>query len=260
MLLFGKSDIGLVRTSNQDCFSLNEFPDGRCFAVVCDGMGGYSGGNIASDIAVRVINDELAEKLSSPISDIEVRDCITNAICLANDKIYESAQMDSSISDMGTTAVVVYITGNILFVAHVGDSRAYLFHGGALSRITKDHSLVQSLIDSHSITEEEALVHPYRNIITRVVGREAAPDVTFSSHVFNPGDIAVLCTDGLTNMVNETELASVLSDVDVINEDVCSELIDIANANGGKDNITVVLLGGMSENTLFPNEGPAEEN
>lgn len=260
MLLFGKSDIGLVRASNQDCFSLNEFPDGRCFAVVCDGMGGYSGGNIASEIAVRVINDELAEKLSSPLPDKEVRECMTNAIRLANDKIFESAQMDTSISDMGTTAVIVYITGNILFVAHVGDSRAYLFRDGTASRITKDHSLVQSLIDSHNITEEEALVHPYRNIITRVVGRESAPDVTFSSQIFNPGDIALLCSDGLTNMVSDADLSAVLSEVDVLSEDVCSGLIDRANANGGKDNITVVLIGGMSENTLFPNEGSAEEN
>ena len=238
MILLGKTDTGMVRPSNQDNFALRQFPDGGSFAIVCDGMGGYAGGNVASEIAVSAAVDTLEASL--PVTDPE--GALKNAIDKANNMIYAAALKDEAYSNMGTTAVAVWVDKGIATVAHVGDSRAYLFREGSLRQITHDHSMVQMMIDNGSITPEEARTHPYKNVITRVVGKDTPPEISFVTEELKAGDAILLCTDGLTNMVEDANIENRLSAPAELTQEVCEALICAANENGGTDNITAVLM------------------
>ena len=224
-----RSDTGRQRTANEDSY----FASAPLF-VVADGMGGAQAGEVASRIA--------AESFESAHREGEAAEAFLRRIAeAANDRIHGLAQNDSSRSGMGTTLTAALVDGDDVAIAHVGDSRAYLYRDGELRLLTTDHSLVEELRRQGRLTEEEAEDHPQRSIITRALGPEADVDVDTMSISVRPDDVIVLCSDGLTTMVKEAEIARILGENESLSGAV-TELVEKANEAGGRDNITVVAF------------------
>ncbi len=241
MIFYGKSDVGKVRTSNQDGFLFHDYGDGRSFAVVCDGMGGHNGGNIASEMAVEEIRAYLTDQTNLETFGGDFRALVLAAIRKANDKIFVRAVKEPTLKGMGTTVVLSFFDGDHVLTAHVGDSRAYQFRDGELRQLTTDHSLVQEMISSGQITDQEAQTSPYRHVITRAVGTGPDAEIDFDSSEITEGTLLILCSDGLSNAVPVMDMEQILKTNPV--EKVCDVLVDTANKNGGNDNITVVVAG-----------------
>ena len=238
MKLFGKTDIGLVRETNQDAFSFGSFDDGNCWAVVCDGMGGVSGGQVASEICVEKVSEAIKRSYRKGITVSSAKNLLTTAINAANSAVFKEAQENIELKGMGTTVVAVLVLGSIAVVAHVGDSRAYLIND-EINQITKDHSYVQLLIDTGKITEEEAKVHPDRNVITRAVGIEHVVDVEIDIVDINDNDKLLICTDGLNGYVPDADILKIIKEY---GDSSTEKLVKTANDAGGRDNVTVVML------------------
>ena len=227
-----RTDVGKVREKNEDVL----FADGRLFAVA-DGMGGHQGGEIASATAIKMV----ADAVRATPDDANAARLLAGAVVSANEEIYRTAHSASGPSGMGTTLTAAVIAGDILTLGHVGDSRAYLYRDGALVQLTEDHSLVGELLRSGQITREDAFDHPNRNLLTKALGTSEDITADIGTHRLRPGDRVLLATDGLTAMVPDERIAQILAgpgDVDVI----CAALVEAANAGGGTDNISVVLL------------------
>lgn len=239
MRIFSKTDAGRMRSMNQDAFYTSLLPDGCAFAVVCDGMGGANAGNLASKIAVESISGYVESSYRASMSDKAKSELLKNAVMSANIEIYDFSAKNENLSGMGTTVVTAIADANSAVICHVGDSRAYLA-GKELEQITKDHSVVQSLIESGRLTPQEAKVHPRKNVITRALGVEE--NVMPDSDIFeiSEGDTIMLCTDGLTNFTDCSEIKNIFDNYDISR--VADVLTDKANENGGGDNITVVLI------------------
>ena len=240
MTFLAKSDIGQVRKSNQDNFAFRALGDHCGFAVVCDGMGGHNGGNVASEIAVAVIRDYLISAYDGQESAEEIRELISAAVQKANDAVYGKARKEESLKGMGTTMVLVFLCGDDVYVAHAGDSRAYLFRSGKLTRLTKDHSFVQEMVEHGQMTTAQAENHPYKNVITRALGNGEFIEIDWTSLKSAEGDCIMLCSDGLSNLVSDSEAEQILNEG--FDENICGRLVDTANKNGGSDNITVVFV------------------
>ena len=238
MKIFGKTDIGLVRETNQDAFSFGSFDDGNCWAVVCDGMGGVSGGQVASEICVEKVSEAIKRSYRKGITVSSAKNLLTTAINAANSAVFKEAQENIELKGMGTTVVAVLVLGSIAVVAHVGDSRAYLIND-EINQITKDHSFVQLLIDTGKITEEEAKVHPDRNVITRAVGIEHVVDVEIDIIDINYNDKLLICTDGLNGYVPDADILKIIKEY---GDSSTEKLVKTANDAGGRDNVTVVML------------------
>ncbi len=238
MQIFSKTDKGIKRHTNQDVFVAAELENGAAFAIVCDGMGGANAGNIASETAVKTISDYIIHSYRVNMDSVDIEKMLKNAIESANIEVYEMALNDESLSGMGTTVVVTLTKGDFAVIAHVGDSRAYLVNSD-LIQLTRDHSIVQSLVETGKITSSEAKVHPRKNVITRALGAEenVIPDI--STIEIKKGDLILLCTDGLTSYATEDEIKAQVSEFD---SSVADRLVDLANNGGGGDNITVVVL------------------
>lgn len=244
----GKTDIGAKRKNNQDCFATVTKGD-YTLAVVCDGMGGARGGNIASETAVKgfcnTIRDAFAK---NPPSDGQaVEDLLTQAVNDANTEVYRKAAEDNELEGMGTTLVAVLICGQGAFAVNVGDSRLYLQKDEQFIQVTKDNSFIQYLLDKGLVSPEEAATHPNRNIILRALG--VNEEVECDLYAIPPYDRLLLCSDGLYNMIASEELAS-LTDGSYSGKRKApgyrtrlGEMIRRANFYGGTDNITAVLLG-----------------
>ena len=239
MTVHYRTDTGRVRSSNQDAAASGLF-EGGCWGVVCDGMGGASGGDIASTIAVETIAEELNSRISSDMSGAQINDVVCDAVNKANDRIYNMALRNDSLRGMGTTVVCAVAVGNWLYVSHVGDSRAYHIFDDGIKRLTRDHSMVQQLVDLGRITEEEARVHPQKNVITRALGVAIGVDVEHGEYSFADGDIILLCSDGLSNCVEAARLCRMASEIPV--DRLCEAYIEEANNNGGSDNITALVI------------------
>ncbi|MEA2178476.1 MAG: family protein phosphatase [Solirubrobacteraceae bacterium] len=220
------SDVGRQRSGNEDNF----FVQSPLF-VLADGMGGAQAGEVASEIAIEAFREAMPADQDALVATIET----------ANGRVHEQANSVPEYHGMGTTCTVAYVGEEEVVVAHVGDSRCYLLRDGELTRITKDHSLVGELVARGRVTEEEALIHPQRSVITRAVGPEATVKVDADRIAARPGDLFLLCSDGLTDMVRDRDVARILKAVPSL-EQVGRNLIAAANAAGGRDNITVILF------------------
>ena len=243
MFAWGQSDIGKARKDNQDAFAYSVSDAKKlAFAVVCDGMGGAAAGNVASHLALEKFTDCIRSADYKNLTNEQLCSLLENAVNEANSTVHDHAGTDAKFYGMGTTLVAVVATQNKVAVINIGDSRAYKITAEGISKITRDHSLVEDMVRMGELTEEQAQEHPGKNLITRAVGT----DSVVTGDVFFPemkkGEYILLCSDGLSNLVSEQEiLYEVLYGGD--NEDCCNRLINIANDRGGFDNITVVLLG-----------------
>jgi protein phosphatase len=224
-----KTHTGLQRRDNED----SKFARAPVF-VVADGMGGAQAGEVASRMAIDVFEQGLP-----PDGTAEER--LAARVREANRRIHDLSRTQHERAGMGTTLTAAYLAGDELVIAHVGDSRAYLFRDGELKRLTQDHSLVDELVRRGKLTEEQAAEHPQRSIITRALGPEARVEVDTWSYPVRAGDVVLLCSDGLTSMVSEERVAEILDSVADL-DSAAQALIDEANAEGGRDNITVVLF------------------
>ena len=234
MLAVAKSDIGLIRQTNEDsykCINPNLY-------IVADGMGGHLAGEVASKMAVNVIKNYIFTHIDS---ELDLENLLKNAILEANKMIFEKAHQDKNYLGMGTTVSIVYCRDTQFFWGHVGDSRIYLLRNNELIQITKDHSLVWDLLESESITKAEAKVHPQRNILTRAVGVDENLLVDTGACDLFKNDKLLLCTDGLTNMLNEDCIKKAILSENIDLKESIDFLVSAAIAAGGSDNITVIL-------------------
>ena len=222
------SDVGRQRSGNED----NYFVQAPLF-VLADGMGGAQAGEVASEIAI--------EAFRGGLPDGQVEESLVAVIEDANAKVHEKANEVPEYRGMGTTCTVAYVADDEVVLAHVGDSRAYLLRDGELTKLTRDHSLVGELVDRGKVTEEEALTHPQRSVITRAVGPEPTVKVDAERIAARAGDVFLLCSDGLTDMIRDREVHRILTAVDGL-EKAGRNLISAANHAGGRDNITVILF------------------
>ena len=239
MKITAKTDIGIVRDNNQDSYAAGELSGGAAFAIVCDGMGGAAEGALASSVAVNAIREKLTNSFFPGMSDISVRSLLISSVENANKAGYHLSLTDKKYDGMGTTVVASIVRNGFAYVVHAGDSRAYLIHNNEIRQITKDHSVVQNMLEKGEITSEEAFDHPDKHIITRALGVDENVRVDFAQEEFE-NDILLLCSDGLTNYVHDDEIKEILTDS--VDDERVSELIEKANYYGGGDNITVVAL------------------
>lgn len=240
MKISAKTDVGLVRKNNQDFFLAGELQDGVTWAVVCDGMGGASGGNIASEVAATMISEKLSSGFHPGMNDNSIKHLIISAVEAANASVFSKAKADESLEGMGTTAVIVMIKEDTMYLAHVGDSRIYVVSEDSINQLTTDHSVVQMMIDNGEITPEEAKTHPKKNIITRALGVEDSVRIDYDQEIFNEGDTVLLCTDGLTNFVSDNDILNICRENDSYS--FTDKLVEAALKNGGGDNVTVVAV------------------
>lgn len=242
MIGFGMTDRGNVRKENQDCFAMKMSGDGETIiAVVCDGMGGAKAGAVASQLAAETFIGEL-EAIESGTSDEKLNDILVSATRKTNQIVFTKALTSSEYSGMGTTLVGAIVRENQAHFINVGDSRAYHITGSNISRITRDHSLVEDMIIRGDLTPEEAKHHPNKNLITKAVGTEVDVAGDIFEINMSKGDFILLCSDGLTNLMSDQELLSEFSDRDSL-EEISQALIDKALNRGAPDNVTVVLMG-----------------
>ncbi len=240
MKLVGTTDIGLQRSENQDNYRAGYTADGVAWGVVCDGMGGAKGGRMASGLSCAVMERVMETRISREHGAPEAQALLAGAMEQANRIVYEKARGTPELEGMGTTAVAVIVQDGVAHYAHVGDSRLYLYRNGRLQQLTKDHSMVQELVEQGRITEEEAENHPRKNLITRAigVGPELQPD--FGEKEVSPRDILLLCSDGLSNCASVDEMERILSHTPFF--DTAHALVAQALRGGGHDNITALLI------------------
>lgn len=236
-----RTDIGNYRETNQDAYFVSDKQEIPLF-IISDGMGGHKAGEVASKMAIDIIKEEIFDEVDAEkIEENKLINLIKKAIETANIEIFNTSKRKEEYSGMGTTVTMAYVLKNKVFIGQIGDSRAYLFRGDKLIQLTEDHSLVAELLKKGSITKEEAERHPQKNIITRAVGTENTIDIDVVVEELYREDIILLCTDGLTNMVEDNQIKRILlKEKDV--QTTCNELVDLANKNGGFDNITVIAV------------------
>lgn len=241
MQAWGLSDPGIVRQQNQDTFRIVHFDRRSMLCVVCDGMGGAKSGNIASTLAADVFVQEIAATRRLGMTDEQLGQMLKTAVKQANFSVYDQAMQFSDFQGMGTTLVAAYLEGGKAFVVNVGDSRAYLLNKNGVGRITTDHSLVQIMVQRGELTPEQAKQYPGKNLITRAIGTETAVECDlFRLHV-ERGDCILLCTDGLSNLVDDQEM--LFEVVHGVNKQYCCQrLLEIAKSRGAPDNVTSILV------------------
>jgi protein phosphatase len=241
------TDPGMIRGNNEDAVLVEP---ALGLAILADGMGGGNAGEVASGMATTLLANDLRQALrsispgnpSANRNESRAFGLLRDKIAIANRSIFQAAEHQPQYAGMGTTLVVTLFYDNRVAVAHIGDSRLYRIRGGTLSQVTKDHSLLQAQIDSGMITKEQARQSKQKNIVTRAMGIE--PDVETEIHEYpvQPGDVYVLCSDGLHDMVDDAEITRVLQRPRTDLQSATEELVKMANDNGGRDNVSVVLV------------------
>ncbi len=240
MLVAAITDRGITRNSNQDYYFVAEDLEFPLF-IVADGMGGHKAGEIASKMVVETISKYLYDRKDKIIENQNILFYIKESIKHANKETYEKALQTEGCLGMGTTVTLAYIGKEAIYLGHVGDSRAYLISENKIEQITEDHSLVNALIKTGDITREEARNHPQKNLITRAVGTEEGIKVDTYIIRYNQGDKLLLCSDGLTNMVDEIKILEIINKEKDLNK-ANKKLIELAKENGGLDNITLINI------------------
>ncbi len=240
MRTWGMTDMGLVRYENQDAYAIRMMA-GYTVAVVCDGMGGTKGGRRASALAVETFQREMEKSLKEGMSSQQITQVIGYSVALANDEIHKNAQEDPALQRMGTTLVAAVSAGDGLVISNVGDSRAYHISRNGIRQITRDHSVVENLVESGNLSPEAAKRHPQRNLITRALGPESSVQADNFDVPWKQGEFVLLCSDGLVNTVSDQEIL-----FEVIHNgepDTCLErLLALSKQRGAPDNVTAVLL------------------
>ncbi|HJV83976.1 MAG TPA: Stp1/IreP family PP2C-type Ser/Thr phosphatase [Noviherbaspirillum sp.] len=243
-----KTDTGLVRAQNEDAIALS--PD-YGFAVLADGMGGYNAGEVASGIAIATVRQSMEEGLDElqghqggllTNRPKQIQQLMIDSIRRANAAIFDAAKAEPACQGMGTTVVAALFHHDRLMLAHVGDSRAYRFRPGELLQLTRDHSLLQEQIDAGLISPEWARFSQNKNLVTRAVGVGPEVEVEIHEHLVEAGDVYLLCSDGLSDMLLPEEIEDLLANQQTSLEQVCDALVQRANANGGHDNISAILI------------------
>ncbi len=241
MLGIGRTDVGRLRSNNEDCILIKNEPVGvlKNLFVVADGMGGHKAGEVASSLAIRYCCEYLND---SAVSGSEILDTFIDAVRYANEKVYEISSSDESCSNMGTTFVGCSINGGTAYIAHVGDSRLYKISCEGIEQITADHSFVAEMVKAGKLTAEEAENHPDRNIITRAVGTSESVKVDGIVLNLKNSDILLICSDGLNTMLRDEEILGIVNNSDLTLQQRLDKLIDRANEKGGRDNISAILI------------------
>jgi serine/threonine protein phosphatase PrpC len=235
------TDIGRKRTVNEDSAAVYTLPGGIILAVIADGMGGHLGGDYASSTAVRVIGERFMELDSSKFEEDKWAEWLQESVIHVNDILYKLSNENEKYKGMGTTLEAALIRGRSCLISHTGDSRVYAIDGQSVRQVTRDHSYVNALLDSGEITEEEAAVHPQRNWIMKAVGSEKTIVPDLYSLELEDGMYMLICTDGLSNKVNQQLMHEIVLTDSVLREKT-EELVDLANKMGGEDNISVILI------------------
>ncbi|QDL52876.1 Stp1/IreP family PP2C-type Ser/Thr phosphatase [Rhodoferax aquaticus] len=239
---YAKTDPGRARENNEDSVV---FDDATHVAVLADGMGGYNAGEIASGMATAFIKSELHRwllEVSADASDRDVRRAVELCVENANRSIFNAANSNNQYTGMGTTLVVGVFRGRKLLLGHIGDSRCYRLRAGILTQITKDHSLLQEQIDAGLLTAAQAVNSPIKNLVTRALGVDEVVLLEIHEHVVETGDLYVMCSDGLSDMVDDEAIAKIIStDRDL--QQMSDALVNAANDGGGRDNISVLMVG-----------------
>ena len=241
MRAYAKTDTGKAREMNQDFYYVSkENNNGMRLCILADGMGGYKGGEIASSLATSAAKLYVEEKFKYIDPTVEnIQDLIKKAMEYANEVICEKAKTNEELEQMGTTLEICIMYGNKVYIGHIGDSRIYRIRKNIIRRITTDHSYVETLVKDGTITREEAFYHPRKNMLMKALGcaDNIEPDITAKG--FLPGDIILMCSDGLTNMLQEEEIYNIIRN-DI--ETCCDRLVQKANELGGYDNISVIVV------------------
>ncbi len=240
MRVSGKTDVGKMRSNNEDAFAIysEKFGSLENLFIVADGMGGHNAGEIASQTAVDCFLEYVC---NTSCEDGEILDFMTEGIIYANRCVFEKACTDESYSGMGTTFSALTIYENKVFIVHLGDSRIYIFGGGKMAQLTNDHTYASEMVRAGHLTADEAQRHPSKNALTRVLGVEKSVSVDARIDKVYEGDKLLICSDGLTNMIPDHEIYKILiEEIDV--DEKTDKLVKLALQNGGADNITAVII------------------
>ena len=241
MQYWGLTDPGVVRSQNQDAFQMEVLDKNTLLCVVCDGMGGAKSGNVASSLAVDVFTQEVKRSWSADMDTQALDQMLQGAVKLANFTVYDQAGQFEEFSGMGTTLVAVLITGRRATFVNVGDSRGYLIDADGIRQVTTDHSLVQMMVSRGELTPERARTYPGKNLITRAIGTEPVVSCDIFHKKVQRGDCILLCTDGLSNVIDEQEILFEVVHGDE-KKNCCQQLLQIAKNRGAPDNVTSVLV------------------
>ena len=241
MQCWGLTDPGCVRPQNQDAFQIEQLDRNTALCVICDGMGGAKSGNVASSLAVDVFVQEIKRTWTSSMSAAKMDQMLRGAVKLANFTVFDQAVQFEEFAGMGTTLVAALISGRDVTVVNVGDSRCYHVSQNGIRQLTRDHSLVQMMVERGELTPELARSYPGKNFITRAIGTETVVECDLYRHRLERGDCLLLCTDGLSNMMDDQEI--LFEVVHGINkQQCCQRLLTIAKNRGAPDNVTRILV------------------
>lgn len=240
MQIWGLTDPGNIRSQNQDAYNIVEFGHDRALMIVCDGMGGAKSGNVASSMAAEAFVAEVRRSQRLALSVERVKQILLGALELANKAVYEHAKLGDEYSGMGTTLVAAFLLKNTAVVINVGDSRAYHFSAQGVHQVTRDHSIVELMVQRGELTPEQAKTYPGKNLITRAVGTEPEVEGALYVQELHKDDCLLLCSDGLSNEMDDQEI--LFEVVHGMKKSTCCErLLSIAKNRGAPDNVTVVL-------------------
>lgn len=235
------SHVGRVRSVNEDSAWVRQLDQGYILGIVADGMGGHLAGDTASRLAVETVSQDLSGlETELPLSTLSA--ALSDAILHANEVIFRQAAENEKFHNMGTTVVAVLMSDSAGVIGHIGDSRAYLISDRKVAQLTEDHTLVNELFKNGQISEEEVQVHPLKNVVTRALGTDKEVDVDLYSVQMEPGDVLMLCSDGLSNMVSSEQILTIVGQADLLLSERAERLLQLALLAGGDDNITVALF------------------
>ena len=241
MQYWGLTDPGCVREQNQDAFQMEQLDKNALLCVICDGMGGAKSGNVASSLAVDVFVQEIRRCWISEMDQERIDQMLRSAVKLANFTVYDQAQQFEEFAGMGTTLVAVLLHGKQVTVVNVGDSRAYCVDKDGIRQLTVDHSLVQMMVSRGELTPDQARKYPGKNLITRAIGTESQVTCDLFHRKLERGDCLLLCTDGLSNLMDEQEILFEVAH-GLEKQQCCQRLLEIAKNRGAPDNVTSVLV------------------